>query len=236
MLFPYGDSLTAGRAFFGVWLLLALLALLDVPAFFMPAFQAWLVGNLGFVPALFSISPWHHIHALLTSPLVHSDIFHLLGNGFFLWVFGRSLERLFGLMRFLIVFPFLGIVGLLFQWALYPASLSPVIGASGAIAMLMGAYLALFPSARMKMFLFFGIGFKRFQVPAWLFLFYWGGLQIFSLLLDPDMRDSVAYAVHVGGFAVGALGAMIWKVSYPFAEERLSEFIQTAFIARKASV
>jgi membrane associated rhomboid family serine protease len=77
-------------------------------------------------------------------------------NCLFFWVFGRSLERLVGLPLFLAAFPFLGIVGLLVQWALYPSSTAPVIGASGAIAVLMGAYLTLFPKARMKMILFLG--------------------------------------------------------------------------------
>jgi membrane associated rhomboid family serine protease len=79
------------------------------------------------------------------------------------------------------------------------------------------------------MVLFVGVFFKRFQVPAWVFLFYWGALQSLSLVLGSGSEDNVAYAVHVGGFAVGVLSAMAWKVSYPFAEERLSVFIREAF-------
>lgn len=224
MLFPYGDSLTDGRAFLGVWILLAVLILLDVPAFLSPPLEAWSVANLGFVPAYFSASPWSRIYTLVTSEFIHDDIFHLLGNCLFLWVFGRSLERLFGLRFFLAAFPLLGVMGLLAQWAMFPTSLSPVIGASGAIAVFMGAYLTLFPKARMKMIVFLGIAFKRFEVPAWLFLAYWGGLQLLSLLLGPGANDNVAYAVHVGGFAIGVIGAMIWKVSIPYAEETLLAF------------
>jgi len=76
----------------------------------------------------------------------------------------------------------------------------------------------------MKMIVFLGIAFKRFEVPAWLFLAYWGGLQLLSLLLGPGANDNVAYAVHVGGFAIGVIGAMIWKVSIPYAEETLLAF------------
>jgi membrane associated rhomboid family serine protease len=93
----------------------------------------------------------------------------------------------------------------------------------------MGGYLTLFPQARMKMVLFLGVVFKRFQVPAWTFLFYWGGLQVLSLVFGSGSADSVAYAVHLGGFGLGLLSAMIWKVSYPSAEERLSEFVQLEF-------
>lgn len=229
MLLPYGDNLTMGRFFLGVILLVALMLILDIPTFLDADFGEWSIRYLGFVPLLFSISPWTHIHTLLTSVFLHQDIFHLAGNCLFLWVFGRSLERLFGLPIFLLAFPFLGIVGLLAHWALFPASRAPVIGASGAIATLMGAYLALFPSAKMRMVLFLGIFFKRFQVPAWAFLLYWGALQSLSLMFGSGGEDNVAYAVHVGGFAVGVLSAMVWKVSYPFAEERLSEFVQMAF-------
>ena len=229
MLLPYGDNLTRGRFFFGVILLVSLMLILDIPTFLDANFEEWSIRYLGFVPLLFSISPWSHIHTLLTSVFLHQDIFHLAGNCLFLWVFGRSLERLFGLPIFLLAFPFLGIVGLLAHWALFPASHAPVIGASGAIATLMGAYLALFPAARMRMVLFLGIFFKRFQVPAWAFLLYWSALQSLSLMFGSGGDDNVAYAVHVGGFAVGILSAMVWKVSYPFAEERLSEFVQMAF-------
>ena len=75
---------------------------------------------------------------------------------------------------------------------------------------------------------FFGIGVKRFKVPAWVFLFYWGGLQVLSLLFGSGGGDNVAYAVHVGGFAAGVIAAMVWKVSYPYAEERLQQFVSDA--------
>ncbi len=228
MLFPYGDNMTRGRFFVGVILLVALMLVLDVPAFLDADLEEWSIRYLSFVPLLFSISPWSHIHTLLTSVFSHQDIFHLAGNCLFLWVFGRSLERLFGLPIFLLAFPFLGAAGLLAHWALFPASRAPVIGASGAIATLMGAYLALFPAARMKMVLFLGIFLKRFEVPVWAFLLYWVALQLFSFVFGSGGEDNVAYAVHVGGFAVGVLGAMVWKVSYPFAEEHLSEFMQMA--------
>jgi membrane associated rhomboid family serine protease len=129
------------------------------------------------------------------------------------------------------MFPFLGAAGFIFHWAVNPASTVPVIGASGAIATLMGSYLVLFPQARMRTLLFFGIGYKRLNMPAWLFLFYWISLQLLSLAFGSGSADDVAYAVHVGGFFVGVMGAMIWKVSYPFAEERLSNFSAAAFRA-----
>lgn len=225
MLLPYADSLSRGVLFPAIWVLLATLAILDVPMFLDPTLLLWGVTHLGFFPVLFSVYPWANSYTLITATLVHGGIVHLLGNALFLWAFGRSLERLFGAPVFLSGFFVLGVSGLLVHWALFPNSTSPVIGASGAIAVLMGAYLALFPSSKMRMIAFLGV-YKRFSLPAWTFLLYWSGLQIISLALGEGATDGVAYAVHVGGFAVGAMAAIIWKVSYPFAEEKLSAFIR----------
>ena len=230
-MFPYSDSLSGQKGFYGVtWIILAMSAFY-IAMSYNETLNEWSIVHLSFVPIYFSLSPWAHLHTLVSSTFLHADILHILGNCLFLWVFGRSLEHLFGLPIFLALFPFLGATGLLLHWVINPDSGSPVIGASGAIATLMGAYLTLFPNARMKMILVLGIFFKRFTVPAWTFLFYWVGLQLLSMVFgsDSDNHDNVAYAVHVGGFMVGVLSAMIWKVSYPFAEEHLSEFTESAF-------
>ena len=226
MIFPYADSLSRGVLFPAIWALLAAFTVVDVPMFLDPALMRWGVAHLGFFPVLFSVAPWANSYTLFTATLVHGGIVHLLGNALFLWAFGRSLERLFGATILLPGFFLLGVSGLLVHWALFPNATSPVIGASGAIAVLMGAYLALFPSAKMRIIVYLGIAYKRFTLPAWTFLLYWGGLQLISLALGESATDGVAYAVHVGGFMVGAIGAIMWKVSYPFAEERLLEFIR----------
>jgi membrane associated rhomboid family serine protease len=214
--------------------LTALLCAASLPGILSPAIETRVVPNLGFVPIIFSLAPARNFYSLVTSAFLHGDIFHLVGNLLFLWVFGRSLERLFGWWVFLIAFPLLGVAGLLVHWVLYADATSPVIGSSGAIAVLMGAYLALFPRARMRLILFLGIFFRRFWVPAWVFLLYWGGLQFFSIVFDGEAH--VAYAVHAGGFVAGALAAIIWKVSSPFAEERLLEFVGQEFEVERALV
>jgi membrane associated rhomboid family serine protease len=229
MFFPYSDNLWRETGLGGVvWLIIGMSAL-NLVTFTNSDIEQWALLQLSFVPLLFSLHPWANLHRLVSSVFLHNDIFHLLGNCLFLWVFGRSLERLFGFKLFMVVFPFLGAVGLLVHWGLNPDSTTPVIGASGAIATLMGAYLVLFPKARMKTIVFLGIAYKRVRLPAWTFLFYWSGLQLFSVAIGSGEGDNVAYAVHVGGFMLGVLGAMIWKVSYPFAEERLEEFTASAF-------
>ena len=199
---------------------------MNIPLFLNIDLQLKVVALLGFVPIQFALHPWAQFHTLITSVFLHGDIFHLLGNTLFLIVFGRSLERLFGPVA-LLSFPLLGLAGLLAHWSLYPNSNSPVIGASGAIAFLMGSYLVLFPAAKIRMIIFVGWLWKRFTLPAWAFLGYWGVLQLFSTL--EGSQDGVAYAVHAGSFIAGAVAAMAWKTSYTYAEERLLKFTAQTF-------
>jgi membrane associated rhomboid family serine protease len=235
-MFPYSDNLNKQKGFYGVVWLIAIMAIINVPIYLDKTFGDWAFNYLSFVPFHFSLHPWLNLYTLITSIFVHGDVFHLFGNCLFFWVFGRSLERLFGTTLFMIIFPFLGMAGLILHWILNADSKAPVIGASGAIATLMGAYLVLFPKARMKMIFILGVFFKRFSLPAWMFLFYWGGLQLLSLACGSASRDHVAYSVHVGGFMIGAILAVIWKVSYPYAEERLTVFTEDAFQQRIISV
>jgi len=228
-VFPYRDNLIAGGWAWGCGLLVALLCTVNLPLLLVPPWHKAAVSLAGFVPILFSVNPFFSSYRLIAAAFLHGDLFHLAGNCLFLIVFGRTLERLFGAKLLLVLFPALGIPGLLVQWTSGADSAIPVIGASGAIAALMGAYLPLFPMARIRMVVFFGWVWKRFTVPAWVFLPYWMGLQIISILLGS--QDGIAYAVHSGSFAAGAVGAIIWKTSSVGAEERLSEFKRQSFVA-----
>lgn len=226
-MFPCGDNLvTDGRAW-AVLALVILLSLINLPLFFVESWHAAAIATLAFDPLRFSIHPFVESYTLITASALHGDIFHFAGNCLFLVVFGRTLERLFGPGLVVGLFPALGVAGFLLHWVLYPDSPVPVIGSSGAVAALMGAYLPLFPTARIRMVVFFGSFWKRFTVPAWVFLPYWVGLQLISLALGS--QDGVAYAVHAGSFAAGTLGAIVWKTSYPLAEEKLRVFTDISF-------
>lgn len=230
-MFPYGDNLNGWyRAPVTVVLIVVMLAITGVDYVF--GLHPWLLRYLGFIPILFGVEPWQSSYTLITASFLHGDIFHVAGNCLFLWVFGRSLERLLGWKIYAAAFPFLGIIGFLVQWATEPASPIVIVGASGAIAVLLGGYLALFPRARMRMIVLWLPFWKRFTVPAWLFLVYWIGLQLLSFVTGGGQSDGVAYAVHIGGFAAGVLGAVIWKTMVPSAEERLIEFTDTSFAAQ----
>ena len=228
-MFPYRDNLVAGGWAWGVLILAALLAAINAPLFLSHSWHAEAVRAGGFIPLLFSVKPFASSYRLITATFLHGDIFHLAGNGLFLLVFGRSLERLFGAPLLLALFPALGVAGFLLEWAVHAGSPVPVIGASGAIAALMGAYLPLFPGSKIRMVVFLGWFWKRFTVPAWVFLPYWMGLQLVSVALGS--QDGVAYAVHAGSFAAGAMAAIIWKTSYLGAEEKLANFKRVSFAA-----
>jgi membrane associated rhomboid family serine protease len=226
-VFPYRDNLVAGAYPWAVIALVAVLTLVNVPLFIVDSWQQAAIDVLGFFPNRFSINPLSTSYRLVTATLLHGNGWHLAGNCLFLVVFGRTLERLLGARTILGLFPALGVAGFLLHWALYPDSPNPVIGASGAIAFLMGAYLPLFPNARIRMVLFLGFLWKRFTVPAWVFLPYWIILQLISLAIGTG--DGVAYAVHAGSFAAGFMSAIVWKTSYPLAEEKLAIFTTESF-------
>jgi membrane associated rhomboid family serine protease len=228
-MFPYRDNLVAGGRAWAVVALVVFLSVINLPLFVLESWHSAAITALAFYPLRFSLHPLVDSYTLITASGLHGDIFHLAGNCLFLVVFGRTLERLLGSAPLLVLFPALGVAGFLLHWGFYPDSPVPVIGSSGAVAALMGAYFPLFPRARIRMVAFFGLFWKRFTVPAWVFLPYWGGLQLISLAFGS--QDGVAYAVHTGSFAAGALAAIVWKTSYPFADEKLAIFNATSFDA-----
>ncbi|SFC97731.1 rhomboid family intramembrane serine protease [Tropicimonas isoalkanivorans] len=144
-------------------------------------------------------------HAFITSMFLHGSILHLLGNMLFLWIFGDNLEDEFGHVGFLLFYLGSGVVAGIAQVALSPGSMVPTVGASGAIAGVMGGYLLMFPRARIDILVIIIIIFRIITVPAWLMLFLWFGIQIVgAAAADPDL-GGVAYGAHAGGFVAGVI-------------------------------
>ncbi|MBC7348812.1 MAG: rhomboid family intramembrane serine protease [Candidatus Aminicenantes bacterium] len=137
--------------------------------------------------------------SLLTGMFLHGSLLHLAGNMLYLWIFGNNVEDFLGSVKFLFFYLACGVVASLLQVAIYPNSRIPMIGASGAIAGLLGAYLLLYPSARVKtlVFLFFYI--TVIYVPAWVLLGLWFVLQLSNV----GMGGGVAWFAHIGGFLAG---------------------------------
>lgn len=143
---------------------------------------------------------------LLTSQFMHGGWFHILGNMLFLWVFGNNIEDSLGHFRFLVFYLLCGVLAAVAQVLIDPASPIPMVGASGAISGVMGAYLLEHPRARVWMAFPVIIYIFRFPLPAWLFLIYWIGIQLFSgLSAQAQTGGGVAFWAHIGGFFAGML-------------------------------
>jgi membrane associated rhomboid family serine protease len=145
----------------------------------------------------------------ITSMFLHGGWAHLLGNGLFLWVFGNNVEDSMGRLRFVAFYLLCGLVAAAAQVFADPASPVPMVGASGAISGVMGAYLVLYPHARVNMLFIFVIYVRVFAVPAWMVLVYWFAIQALSALpqlagAQQGVEGGVAFMAHLGGFVAGA--------------------------------
>jgi membrane associated rhomboid family serine protease len=149
---------------------------------------------------------------LVTSQFLHGGWLHILGNLLFLWIFGNNIEDRFGHVPFLAFYLTAGVVAGLAQVAIDPASTIPTIGASGAIAGTLGAYLVLFPRARITSLVFLGFFYQLIDVPAVVVLVFWFVLQLIDAVASLGVTSSaggVAFFAHVGGFVFGAVVAFL---------------------------
>ncbi len=141
--------------------------------------------------------------SLMTSIFMHAGLMHLAGNMLFLWIFGDNLEDVMGHIPFLIFYLICGVGADIAQFAFDAHSPIATVGASGAIAGLMGGYLLLYPKAKVDIFIFLIIFIRIVPVPAWLMLGVWFGLQVFNGISADMSGGGVAYWAHAGGFVVG---------------------------------
>ncbi|MEM6759375.1 MAG: rhomboid family intramembrane serine protease [Pseudomonadota bacterium] len=149
---------------------------------------------------------------LFTSMFLHGGWMHLLGNVLFLFIFGDNVEDEMGHAKYLGFYLASGIVAGGVHVLAAPGSVVPTVGASGAIAGVMGSYLLLFPKARVDILLILVVYFRVFPIPAWIMLAVWFGLQFFGGLgANPD-EGGVAYWAHAGGFIAGlVLTLPLWR-------------------------
>ncbi len=153
-------------------------------------------------PCSFGGLTWH---ALVTSMFLHGSWMHVIGNMWFLWIFGNNVEDSMGRLRFVVFYLFTGVLAALAHAWLNPGSPVPLVGASGAISAIMGAYVVLYPRARIHTLFFFVIFIRVIPLPAWMMLGYWLLIQVLSTASMPTTGGGVAYAAHVGGFIAGAV-------------------------------
>jgi len=148
-----------------------------------------------------------HLANVLTSMFLHGGWMHVLGNMWFLWIFGDNIEDILGHGKFLLFYLLCGIAAALTQTMLNPLSRVPMVGASGAIAGVMGAYMIKFPTSRIRTLAFIFFFITTFEVPAWVMLIYWFGIQLVSgvgsIGYSQVSQGGTAFFAHVGGFLAG---------------------------------
>ena len=150
--------------------------------------------------------PFPVYFTLVTSMFLHGSILHLVGNMLFLWVFGDNVEDSLGHFTFLIFYLVCGVAAGLTQIAISPAERIPVIGASGAIAGVLAAYLVLFPRAQVRTLLFIGPFFTLTRLSAFFLISFWIAVQVaIGILTLGESGGGVAYFAHIGGFLAGIL-------------------------------
>lgn len=159
-----------------------------------------------------------HLTALVTSMFLHGGWLHIIGNMWFLWVFGSHVEDLMGPVKFGIFYLICGILSAVVQLFMTFGSPVPTLGASGAIAGVMGAFLLLYPRARVVTLIFIIIFITTVELPAAIMLVYWFAIQLLSGLTsfgNINTTGGVAWFAHVGGFLAGILLLKIFQTKRP---------------------
>jgi len=175
-------------------------------------FVEW-IGHWGLVPKELINNPTKEAIALISSQFLHGNILHLVGNMWFLYLFGNNIEDQLGHWKFLGFYLLCGIVAALAQVATSPMSVVPMVGASGAISGVMGAYLVRFPRARILSLVFLGIFITVIPIPSAIFLGLWiAGQTVYAAMANPNL-PGVAYLAHIGGFVIGVIAMYVFSKS-----------------------
>jgi len=164
------------------------------------------IWQAGLVPAELTAGfPLSAVTNLLTSMFLHGGWLHIISNMLYLWIFGDNVEDLLGPIPYLLFYLSAGVIAGLAQVSAYPHSRVPTIGASGAVAGVLGAYVLVYPRHRIKTLLLLGYWIRFIQLPAVLVLGFWFVLQVFSgvAAIASSATGGVAWFAHIGGFVAG---------------------------------
>jgi membrane associated rhomboid family serine protease len=224
-MIPYRDDNQTLRTPYVTYVIIALnaFAWLFVQGAGSPLALASSVCNLGLIPGELTLSlppgtsfemgsglacltdPGRQVTHLFSSMFLHGSWMHLIGNMWFFWIFGNNVEDAMGRSRFVAFYLICGLAAALAQVTLNPSSNVPMVGASGAISGVMGAYLVLYPHVRVYAFVPLGFWMTSIALPAWVMLVYWTAIQFFGGLVSivSVQGGGVAFWAHVGGFLAG---------------------------------
>ena len=175
----------------------------------LPVHPSVLYENYALIPYKLIHSPVSAYPTIYTSMFMHAGVWHLGGNMLYLWIFGDNIEDVLGKFRFILFYFVCGTIAALGHIATDMNSQIPMVGASGAISGILGAYLILFPFARIKAFVFLGIFWTITRIPAIVLLLIWIGLQIWNSVATG--AGGTAWFAHIGGFIAGVLLILPFK-------------------------
>ena len=222
-MFPLKDTVPRREAPFVMWALIGVNAL----AFFFehslggPAFARF-IELFALIPARYTSTEWslavgldpHSYWPFLTYMFLHGGWLHIIGNMWFLWIFGDNVEDRMGHRRFLLFYLSCGVASVLFYMVIYPESTTPLIGASGAISGVMGAYILMFPTARVLTLIPIFIFPYIVELPSLIFIGFWFLFQLISGafgMADPNAGQGIAWWAHIGGFIAGMILLPLFK-------------------------
>jgi membrane associated rhomboid family serine protease len=213
MVFPVGDDNSQRRI---VPVVTWALILINVAVFLVELRQGnAFIRQYAFIPRQFGANPAGEANTILAAMFMHGGWLHLLGNMLYLWIFGDNVEDNFGSVKFLLFYLLCGIVATFAQYAVMPGSNIPNLGASGAIAGVLGAYLVLYPNGRVTVLTQAG----AMQLPALLVIGLWIVLQLFSGIgsittsTQTAETGGVAYMAHIGGFVAGLVLTFFFRAT-----------------------
>lgn len=154
-----------------------------------------------------TVQPIHPVLTIFTSMFMHGGFFHLGGNMLYLWIFGNNIEDKLGRIRFIIFYLLSGVAAAYTHAVTEPSSMLPMIGASGAVSGILGAYLLLFPRARIYTLIFLGFFVQVVRLPALVVIGFWIAIQFINGLISKGIatQGGVAWFAHIGGFVFGIL-------------------------------
>ncbi|MEM9777306.1 MAG: rhomboid family intramembrane serine protease [Chloroflexota bacterium] len=173
------------------------------------------------IPSQLTSAIGAEFYTVFTSMFLHGSIMHILGNMLYLWIFGDNIEDKLGRGRFIFFYLLCGVIAALAHVMIDPNSQIPTIGASGAVAGVLGGYLLLFPMVRVTTMIPILL-FRRFQIPAWILLGLWFVMQLFSGVSQSSETAGVAFWAHIGGFAAGFLLVRLIGPTHRMNEEQMA--------------
>src|SRR3990167_8678385 len=215
-MFPIRDSKNSGKFPIINLSLIIFNIYVFVQELIAPSTQLF-IEKYALVPANINLFQFETLTPFITSMFLHAGFLHILSNMWFLWIFGDNVEAAIGHIKYLIFFIFCGVAASFIQYLFIANSTLPMIGASGAIAGVLGAYLKLFPKNKVDTIIpIFGLPFF-IALPAYFMLIYWFVIQAFngvaSIIVATASVGGVAYLAHAGGFLTGFLvsRSLVWQ-------------------------